>query len=317
MYLNNMNSFFDTIKRNAAVLGVMALGVLAVGSAVLLSRSANITPSDASAAVPPVYGCSAAYNVVVPTGQPCIGSIDVNLILDRSSSMNVSFNGKSKLRWEKEAMLAFVDEARARVLKDPNLSVRVGVTSYGAQGNIPDGEVLKLGNAFKSSLHTSVFKDLRLDKDYQAAVSSINSVQYNPNGNGTCTECGLRIGRKQLFSSFARNALVKADVLMADGLSNRVWNGTGYLEPTYLDEDPNNPANLKAVAESKLGRALNIDHYVVGYGDRSNINPVTLKAISNTGSAPYYFENPRADQWTASMIKVLDNLCKVSTERYR
>lgn len=310
-----MKDFLNTLKRNAAVVGVMSLGVLAVGSAVLLSRTSSLNPVSTDAAL---NTCEANYVIARPSITPCLGSIDVNLILDRSSSMNTLYNGETKLKWEKKAMLAFLKSARERASTNKNLSVWVGVTSYGAQGNIADGETLKLGNAYRSNLHTPRLLDIASATGYDSLVGAVNSVSYNASGNGTCTECGLRIGRKQLFSGFTRQSLVKANVLVADGLSNRVWDGTGYLEngnPPYLDESPSNPANLKAVAESKLGKNVGIDQYVVGYGTGTNINRVTLKNISNTGSTPYYFENPDPAVWTASMIKVLDNLCKVSTQR--
>ncbi len=320
--ISNMNNFLDVLKRNAAVLGVMGLGVLAVTSAVFLSRSTSTVPTGTRASE---ASCNISYVVagvsIAPTPEPCIGSIDVNLVMDRSSSMNVNYTDpatgvtKKRLEWEKDAMLAFLQAARDLAQSEDNLTIKATVTSYGAQGNIPDGETLKLGSAYRSTLHTPALLDLRNINSYNSLVSAVTGVAYNPSGDGTCTECGLRIGRKQVFATRASTALVKANVLIADGLSNRVWDGTGYLEPTWKDEDPANPANQKAVSEAALGKGERIEHYVVGYGSGVNFNGRTLQSISNTGQSPYYTANPIPTDWASTMSKVLANLCEVSSER--
>lgn len=290
------------IHMGLIVAGILVLGLVAIVSSGKL-KTTTTTPEKSSAAGPI---CETSFvvrarttNTPTPTPFICRRTVDITLALDRSSSMNTVYNGKTKLQWEKEAALAFVEASRASMAQG---KVRIGLNSYGAQGNTGT-RVLPTGYptpGYDSS------KDQGLTADAGLLTQKINAIKVL--GDGSCIECGMRLLRTQVYD-FNRTNTSKALILISDGLGNRIWNGTPYLEPTYLDEDPSNPANVAAVNEAKTGKDLGIEYFVLGYGSGNSINPTTLKDIANDPDADHYSQNNDPTKWAQELAKMFGQIC--------
>ncbi len=139
----------------------------------------------------------------------CSLKTDIMLVIDRSSTMTETDYGKIKMEWAKEAATAFVSAIEAMQNID---SLRIGVDSFGAQGNDGTGTRPADRNSTLDSPLTSDFTALK------TAISQVHYIQ-----SGTCIECGLRIANDQFITSTADKKVI---ILISDGMANTVWNGT-------------------------------------------------------------------------------------------
>jgi hypothetical protein len=213
------------------------------------------------------------------------------LVFDRSNTMTdpadpANPNGPTKLDKAKEAGTTFISQLK----NTGTTSVRIGISSFGAQGNDGTG---KLTPPYNSTLHTAL---LPIHTQYMAIQSAMSSVQYIL--PGTCVLCGIRIANQQLLPS----TNVRAEILLSDGMTWKFWDGHGG------DQD----AKDAAIAEAKIAKDAGVDMWVVGYGDRNvpdMIDEVTLKAISSNPDTRYFYR-PDAAEWSATFTKILGELCK-------
>jgi hypothetical protein len=212
------------------------------------------------------------------------GNLDVMLVIDRSSTMNTAeSDGRKKLEWAKDAAGAFV-----KTIADTpkNGSVRIGVSSFGAQGN--DGTGI-LSADRSSTLHSP------LTSDYAALQQAISGVNYIH--SGTCIECGLRIANTELAAKKLSSPQVV--ILLSDGMSNHTWNGG------------TTNAQQAAIDAANAGRSQGVTYYSIGYGKPGDINEGELKSIA--GSDSRYQYKPNVDQWTNTFVNLANLLCPVPT----
>lgn len=248
------------------------------------SPSPSVPPST-----PPSPSPSASAS---PTPPPqCNKSLDIMLVFDRSNTMTdpadpADPSGPTKLDKAREAGTTFISQLK----NTGTTSVRLGISSFGAQGNDGTG---KLTPPYNSTLHSAL---LPIHTQYMTIQSAMAGVQYIL--PGTCVLCGIRIANQQLLPS----TNVRAEILLSDGMTWKFWDGHGG------DQD----AKDAAIAEAKIAKDAGVDMWVVGYGDRNvpdMIDEVTLKAISSNPDTRYFYR-PDPTEWSATFTKILGDLCK-------
>ncbi len=251
---------------------------------VLATSTPSARPTATAFATPTA---SAVASVLpTPTATPiiisCDKNLDIALVIDRSSSMNETDNGKIKLEWAKEAAKGFVNA----IYNTGTGSVNVSVASFGAQGN--DGTGTIADTTFNSTLNLAL---TNTSAGYAVIMDALNGVNYNK--WGTCIECGLRLGNSQLTNANNR----KVGVLISDGMANRTWNG-GTVN-----------GRQAAIAMANTGRASGIEYRTIGYGSKTagQIDESTL--INVAGSVLNYQYRPNVTDWSSSFLTVLKDLC--------
>lgn len=209
----------------------------------------------------------------------CTEQVDIMLVLDRSQSMRYKYNGKSQYDWAKEAALQLIN----RVLTHPNLTARVGIASFGEQGN--DG-LGRGGRRYDSTL------DSKLTSDIPTLTTAIANMPIAR--DATCIECGLRIANTELSTSSSK----KIAILLSDGVANYLWEGI------YT-----NNGSPSAIAAANAGRTLGITYYVMGYGIQKPgvIDETTLRAIA--GVEERYAYRPNPSDWASTMLAFADDIC--------
>lgn len=217
----------------------------------------------------------------VPTGSSySCNDLDIMLVIDRSSTMQNEHeaDGRNKLSWAKDAAAGFV-----QAIKDTGTSsIRVGVASFGAQGNDGTGS---LGSDYNSALN------IGLTGDYNSVISAINNIAYIR--SGTCIECGLKIGNNQFSDSGNR----RVEILLSDGKANHNWDGS------------TSNSKARAINVANDGRSNGIEYRVLGYGLESSgdIDENTLLQIA--GSPAYYQYKPNVADWSEAFLDILEELC--------
>jgi hypothetical protein len=207
--------------------------------------------------------------------------VDIMLVADRSSTMNEKepADGRTKLAHELEAMHNFgVTMRSSRYI--------IGVDSFGAQGDRNDSTYgnLTLASEYNSTLNSG------LTNNYDSLLSVIDSMKYIK--SGTCIQCGILIGNRQLTDTSARRVVI----LLSDGMANHTWTGT----TAHINGVTNTQAAINA---ANAGRAAGIEYKVVGYGSEpNNVDQETLRQIAgcspNLGSScPNYQYEPDAINW--------------------
>jgi hypothetical protein len=207
--------------------------------------------------------------------------VDIMLVADRSSTMNEKepADGRTKLAHELEAMHNFAVTMRSS-------GDSMGVDSFGAQGDRNDSTYgsLILASEYKSTLN------IGLTSNYDAIISAIDSIKYNK--SGTCIQCGILIGSRQLTDTSARRVVI----LLSDGMANHTWTGT----TDHINGVTNTQAAINA---ANSGRAQGIEYKVVGYGSEpNNVDQETLRQIAgcspdlSSPCANYQYE-PTAIGW--------------------
>lgn len=185
-------------------------------------------------------------------------------------------DGRTKLEWAKQSAKTLVD----RVAAMNGTSAKIGVVSFGAQGNDGSGT---LDSSNNSTLHIAPSSNFAQVK---AAIDAVVFVK-----SGTCIECGLRIGNNQLTAQ----ALNRVVIILSDGKANHNWQGGS------------SDATSRAIAEANKGRTSGIVYYVLGYGIGSGIDPATLQAIA--GKAANYQYKPNAQEWPEAFLTIVDLIC--------
>ena len=258
------------------------IGGISIWSSKYLVRKPIVpaTPSAASAS------CTTEFSIAKPTPIICNNEIDIlGITIDRSSSMTaLETDGRQKLAWAKEAAIGFVKTLQA----SQTSSVRLGVASFGAQGNDGNGTLSSAYNSTLNSVLTSDFSNL-----INNVLPKVAYVQ-----SGTCIECGLRIARSQL----QQNTRKKVVILFSDGKANRIWNGSAPGGTT---------SRQTAINEANKGRTQGIEYYVLGYGTGTNIDETTLKAIA--GPSANYQYKPDVTTWSQAMLNVLTRICNTGS----
>lgn len=283
-YLSNKNKYVSMMSVLIAV--IMTGSVFYIGYKTYSSRT---SPTNTGAANPSCYielALATPTATIVPTPTPtpiaCTAKLDIMLVIDRSSTMtDVESDGRIKLEWAKDAARDLVNA----VINSGSKTVRVGVTTFGAQGNDGTGTL-------DASYNTTL--DVPLTMDLNSVISAINNISYKK--NGTCIECGLRIGNSQLASSTNK----RVEILLSDGIANHTWNGVRTTAATAA-----------AINAANAGRSAGIDYRVLGYGQGTNINETTLVAIA--GSTANYKYKPNASDWSAAFLEILNDICKTPT----
>lgn len=279
--------------------GVVLLTVVRVGRETPVAPTAPQSRPQAVAGSP-VPNCAVEFLISLPSPTPtplatssprpspsiCPEFLDVMLVVDRSGTMNAQeFDGRKKLEWAKEAAQAFVDTMRAAA--QPG-QVRIGVASFGAQGNDGTGQ---LRVEYDSTLDHPLSADLN---SVYTAVGAINYIR-----SGTCIECGLRIANNELLGN-TRNAR-QIVILLSDGKANHLWDGS----------TPGPAASKQAAIDTaNAGRGSGLIYYVVGYGQRElgQIDEATLIAIA--GSESRYFYRPDVQEWASTFLELTNAICQ-------
>jgi hypothetical protein len=223
---------------------------------------------------------------------PAPKPIDIMLVADRSSTMNTlePSDHRSKLAHELEAMHNFAVTMRSS-------TANIGVDSFGAQGDRNDSTY---GNLTLTSEYNSTL-NLGVTNNYDSLLSAIDSMKYIK--SGTCIQCGILIGNRQLTDTNARRVVI----LLSDGMANHTWTGT----TDHVNGVTNTQAAINA---ANAGRAQGIEYKVVGYGSEpNNVDQETLRQIAgcspdlSSACANYQYE-PNAINWNDAFQNVAQDL---------
>lgn len=288
--LTKLKTYLSANKKMFTSLLSTVLILVMAGFAVYFAysyKNRSLNAKKAGAANPACY-LELQLAPPTPSATPiaCNKMLDIVLVMDRSSSMNsVESDGRTKLQWAKEAAASFVQA----LINSGTTSVRVGVSSFGAQGNDGTGT---LASRFNSTL------EIPLTNNLQNVLTSINNIKYID--KGTCIQCGIRIGNTQLTS--ANNK--KVEIVLSDGKANRSWIGTSSQNNKTL-----------AINEAKMGRSKGIEYRTLGYGLKASgtIDEPTLIAIA--GSVANYQYKPNVADWSAAFLTILRDICGTTPTR--
>jgi hypothetical protein len=222
---------------------------------------------------------------------PAPKAIDIMLVADRSSTMNTKEpNGKTKLANELEAMHNFAVTMNSS-------TAYIGVDSFGAQGDRNDSTYgnLTLASEYNSTLNSG------LTNNYDSLLSVIDGIKYIK--SGTCIQCGILMGNRQLTDTNARRVVI----LLSDGMANHTWTGT----TAHINGVTNTQAAINA---ANAGRAAGIEYKVIGYGSEpNNVDQETLRQIAgcspdlSSACANYQYE-PNAINWNDAFQNVAQDL---------
>lgn len=257
--------------------------ILSPTGAAFVTTTITPNPTIVAEETPPPMVTSPATTLLPTPTVPdvvCERRVAIAIAIDRSQSMNqLEAGGKTKLDLAKDAARAFV---RA-IAESDSRNIAVSIVSFGGQGNDGTGRQSQSTN---STLHIGA------STDYNAVANAITGMGGIQSG-GTCIQCGIRIGNGQL-ASFVDT---KAFILLTDGLSNRVWNGTS------------TNAKQATISEASDGRGRGIAYHVIGFGDKSRgqIDESTLTAIA--GSTGSYSYKPDGQSWMESFFDLLPKFC--------
>ncbi len=241
----------------------------------------TLTPTPPAYITPTITLTPTPTTPPTPTISPTLSckNLDIALVIDRSATMNdIESDGRRKLEWAKDAAKGFVQE----IQNTGTTSVKVAVSSFGAQGN--DGTGI-LTSEYNSSLNSLLSGNL------PSVITAINNVVHiKP---GTCIECGLRIGNNELKNTGSR----KVAILLSDGMANHNWDGT------------TNDSIVKAIVEANKGRTNGIEYRVLGYGLKSK-NQIDESTLLNIAGHPLYYQyKPNVSDWSDAFLTILQELC--------
>src|SRR5687768_4457295 len=207
---NRENNLYSRVTRKDfklwTLLSVTAiLAAVTVSTPILLNKyNKGLSPVDPGSN-PGAASCTLNFSL---NEQPCNNLDIVGVSIDRSGSMTGrESDGRQKIVWAKEAAVKLVEAVQAK----NTTSIRLGVNSFGAQGN--DGTGV-LGSSFSSTLNSP------LTNNYSSVINAINNIRHIE--SGTCVECGLRLSNQQVANTSTR----KIAILLSDGKANHKWDGT-------------------------------------------------------------------------------------------
>lgn len=280
-YLDGIRRFFSTNKSKLVSTVSVLVALIMTGSVFYVAYSTYNSKENVASKIGAANpSCYIELSLATPVPIECKASLDIMLVIDRSSTMtDIESDQRLKLEWAKDAAKNLVQT----VINSGSKTVRIGVTSFGAQAN--DGTGI-LDPIYNSTL------EVPLSLDLQDVASKIDNITYKK--NGTCIECGLKISNSQLSNSRNRRIVI----LLSDGIANHTWSGVR-----------TSAASDAAINAANAGRKLGIEYRVLGYGQGSNINESTL--ISIAGSSSNYQYKPNASDWSSAFLNILKDICKV------
>ncbi len=281
-FVDTMKSILSNKKKTIVTVSSFLVAVIMTGSVFYIAyktyNERNVA-TDTGAANPSCY-IELSLNSPTPSPTPiaCTGKLDIMLVIDRSSTMtDTEADGRQKLAWAKDAAKGFVQA----LINSGTTSVRVGVSSFGSQGND--------GTGAQDSTYNSTL-NIALSSNFAQVMTAIDGISYVH--SGTCIECGIRIANSQLTSTTNK----RVEILLSDGMANHTWDGIR-----------NTGATAAAITQSNNGRAAGLEYRVLGYGIAGQINETTLKSIA--GSAANYQYKPNVADWSAAFLKILADIC--------
>ncbi len=281
-FVDTMKGMLSNRKKSIVTLSSFLIAVVMTGSVFYIAYNTynkrNVA-TNTGAANPSCY-LELALNSPSPSPTPiaCTGKLDIMLVIDRSSTMtDTEADGRQKLAWAKDAAKGFVQA----LINSGTTSVRVGVSSFGSQGND--------GTGAQDSTYNSTL-NIALSSNFAQVMTAIDGISYVH--SGTCIECGIRIANSQLTSTTNK----RVEILLSDGMANHTWDGIR-----------NTGATAAAITQSNNGRAAGLEYRVLGYGIAGQINETTLKSIA--GSAANYQYKPNVADWSAAFLKILEEIC--------
>lgn len=264
------------MKNKSLPIIIISILLIGIGFYVLNSLvTRNTTPIPAGATNP---SCLLSLSIKppvtppppTPTGTPpivvCNKKLDIALVIDRSSTMTQKEpDGRQKLAWARDAATTFVNALKGT----GTTSVRVSVDSFGAQGN--DGTGI-LTPEYNSNLN------IALTNNFGNILTALTGVVYSK--PGTCIQCGIRIGNKQLTNTANR----RIEILLSDGMANHDWAGHDSKEIPSSSPNP----KVLAINEANDGRSKGIEYKVIGYGQnvKGQLDQATLLSIAGNSSIP-------------------------------
>ena len=189
----------------------------------------------------------------LPTTCSTNAPVDVEIILDRSGSMNDKTEGTdparpTKVEAAKTAAVKFVD------FMSQNVQSRLGLTTFASTGNL----------------------DLSLTSNYGSVKTQINTVTAN---GGTCIECSINKANADI-QAVGRPNIKKAVVLLTDGVANFIDGSSQQQSPQIAEQ--------KAMAAAIASRTANgTVFFTIGLG--ADVNAPFLQQMAIATGGKYYF----------------------------
>lgn len=298
-----------------SIIFVVLLSIAAIVTPFLLNRQKNLSMQSSKASEPTIPpSCDVRFTIrqitptltstptptITPTPTLNCKNLDISIVVDRSGTMDMPEDGisghKKKLEYAKEAMSAFVNT----VISSNTTSARINVNSFGRQGNMNDPVLgnLTLGPTYNSTIDAPLTN--QLSTIVLPAITNMVHIE-----DGTCIQCGLNLGYKQLTNSV--NSSRKVMILLSDGMANKIWTGV----------NPGSTVSKQsAVDQANNGRSANIEYRVIGYGMDEEIDEATLKRIACANPDDLtcvnnnYTYKPNAVDWSNAFLTILNELCQ-------
>jgi Mg-chelatase subunit ChlD len=215
--------------------------------------SATHVPPTATAAPTTRPSTSTSPTPTAPiVGGACSSvATDTILVIDRSGSM------KEEIAQAKAAAKQYVDIAAN------NSQNRIGVVTFS------DTAAVAIG----------------LTNNFASVKSAIDAISVN---GGTCTQCGIDKANAEIQAN-GRSGIKKANILLTDGLANKVSGNSSTVSPSV--------AESAAIQSAKTGKTTSgTAIFSIGLGNE--VNAKFLETIASETGGKYYF-SPTADQLSA------------------
>ena len=188
----------------------------------------------------------------LPTTCSTNAPVDVEIIIDRSGSMNdrteTSNSSPTKIQGARTAGAKFVD------FMSQNVQSRLGLSTFADTATL----------------------DISLTNNYTSVKTKINSITAS---GGTCIECSIKKANADIVSA-GRAGTKKAVVLLTDGIAN-------YIDGNSREQTPA-VAEQKALAAVLAGNtASKTVFFTIGLG--KDVNAAFLQQIATKTGGKYYF----------------------------
>lgn len=249
-----------------------ACGVVATGSGNFdfgVTFFANIAPATANArleiynhndpgpGVMPSFFINLTASVINPV------SVDVELVLDRSGSMNDASGSRTKIQTTRDAAKLFVQLSR------PDVQDRIGLVRF---NTIP--EVVRSITEITAANQATIAND-------------VNPANFNPDGF-TAIAGGVIKAQEDLNAhprAMVPAALNKVFIVLTDGHDNRAYlNPADSVYYSLLGGDFPDPATSMNVSTVALPVPSDIKIYAIGIGDSIDIGRLSQLSLSTGGA---------------------------------